>query len=203
MLVKQQAGGAGVVLTDEEARAKAAELLSSEQGRQLVAAAMAKPEMQAVLAGMKDTIEATVQTQLDAKVEEALALGGVAYDALQNALSQAGAAGTQLNSVLASLGQAEAFVQGVASYTNAVSQIYTQGTQPLASGAAQAKEGASKLQNGVSALKNGTGALLNGATQLKDGTKTLLDGAVQLAGGAGELSNGVNEYASEGIDKMT
>lgn len=203
ILVKQQAGAAGVELTDEEARAKAAELLATEQGRQMVAAAMAKPEMQAVLAGMKDAIDATVQSQLDAKVEEALAPGGVAYDALQNALAQAGAAAAQLNGALASLGQAEAFVQGVASYTDAVAQIYTKGTQPLAAGAAQAKEGAAKLQNGAAALKDGTGTLLNGANQLKDGTRTLLDGAVQLAGGAGELSSGVNEYASEGIDKMT
>lgn len=203
ILVKQQAGAAGVQLTDEQAQQKAAELLATEQGRQMVAAAMAKPEMQAVLGSMQDAINATVETQLAAKVEEALAPGGAAYDALQQALAQASAASAQLNGVLASLGQAQAFVQGVASYTDAVAQIYTQGTQPLAAGAAQAKDGAAKLKNGAAALKDGTGTLLNGANQLKDGTKTLLDGAVQLAGGAGELSSGVNEYASEGIDKMT
>lgn len=210
ILVRQQAAQQGIELTDEQAQQQAMQLVSTKEGMMKVLAAMQMPAIQQVLAGMQDAIQSTVELELTAKVDEALSEGGAAWEQLQNALAQASAAGQQLNALLGQLGQAKAFVQGVADYTSAVSQIYAQGTQPLMQGAAQARDGAEKLSggakeldNGAAQLAGGTQSLTDGAAQLREGTRTLVNGAVQLSGGSCELADGMNEYAEDGIGKIT
>ncbi len=135
--------------------------------------------------------------QIVANAQNAIATseGQQVIIAILNAMVKSSDSYDSLSTGLTTLTQVQAFVIGLQSYTDGVSQLYA-GSQTLSSGMQSLVDGASALEQGASQLQSGT-------QSLKDGTDELSSGADELRDGAKALMDGLEQYNDEGISQLT
>lgn len=142
----------------------------------------------------KALIEAAVQAQLEQLVQENTEAYLASDETVAAKLTMAQTAAESLTALKSQLDQVNAFVAGLAAYTDGVAQAAA-GVQSLQAGITQLNDGAATLAAGAEALSEGAAQAADGAVTLKTGMADLAEGAVALHTGAETLKNGTSSLA--------
>ena len=181
---------AGQNMTSEQyAQAVQAGLVSSEQAAAITAAV----EQQMATEEVKAQIDVAVQQQIEQLIQDNTAAYLSSDETVAAQLSAAQAAYESLTALKAQLDQISAFVTGLKTYTDGVSQA--------AAGASQLHTGLTQLNAGAATLSTGAAALSTGAASLSEGADSLYDGTVEFKDGAAALhTDGTQKFKDTLID---
>ena len=183
-----QSAGQNMTL-EQYAQAVQAGLVSSEQAAAITAAV----EQQMATEEVKAQIDVAVQQQIEQLIQDNTAAYLSSDETVAAQLSAAQAAYESLTALKAQLDQISAFVTGLKTYTDGVSQA--------AAGASQLHTGLTQLNAGAATLSTGAAALSTGAASLSEGADSLYDGTVEFKDGAAALhTDGTQKFKDTLID---
>ena len=178
--------------------------IPAEQNAAIQAAVQEQLLSDEILTKTEKAVQAQIDNLVAENVEKVLASD-------LNATAQLTAAQTAYESMSAlkeELDQVNAFVTGLAQYTEGVDQAAAgaselqNGMQQLEDGSVSLSAGASELSAGTESLADGATRLADGISALRDGTVLLVDGADKLYDGSVELADGASDLQKEGTQKL-